>query len=107
MLVDWLRAFHTKVKRTLGRPAQSNGSILDDMVLGAVYGASGVVCLGLLLRGAGVRRYATVDDLSRRLFSKQQTLRGVVTSVGDGDNFRFYHVPWFLTWRRIPSDRSC
>lgn len=47
--------------------------------------------------------WVTPDVLQRRRW-----VRGVVTSVGDADNFRLYHTPsfgwrWPLKFRRVPT----
>ncbi|EEB06699.1 nuclease [Schizosaccharomyces japonicus yFS275] len=64
------------------------------------------------------RRIKDIEDLSSRFFRGQQksltklnSLYGYVTSVGDGDNFRFYHTPGgrLLGWhwlRKVPSNRN-
>ncbi|SSD59331.1 probable Probable endonuclease LCL3 [Saccharomycodes ludwigii] len=52
------------------------------------------------------KRYGTASDIPKNVF-KKHFLKGKVTSVGDGDNFHFYHTPggvlagwgWF---REIP-----
>lgn len=60
-----------------------------------------------------LRRYPTIDHLPAAIYNQksERGLLGYVTSVGDGDNFRFYHTPGgYLTgwhWlRKIPSDRK-
>lgn len=60
-----------------------------------------------------IRRYATIDHLPAALYSDKvnRGLLGHVTSVGDGDNFRFFHTPGgrLAGWgwlRKIPSDRK-
>ncbi|KAF7683942.1 putative endonuclease lcl3 [Astathelohania contejeani] len=39
------------------------------------------------------RRIISIEDLPRNIYGIKLT--GIVTYVGDGDGFRFYHTPWF------------
>ncbi|KAH7103005.1 SNase-domain-containing protein [Auriculariales sp. MPI-PUGE-AT-0066] len=55
-----------------------------------------------------LRRYPNVNALPHDIFVKKRWIRGVVTSVGDADNFRLYHTPgpfwnWPLKFRRVPA----
>ncbi|GAA5943080.1 Lcl3p [Sporobolomyces koalae] len=52
------------------------------------------------------RRIATVDDLRRCDFAPRRRLRGVVTSVGDADNFRLWHRPLLRRFATVPATRS-
>ncbi|KAF9221833.1 staphylococcal nuclease, partial [Gyrodon lividus] len=71
-------------------------------VLGAASGIGSAVAWrrwGKRLRSS---EWVTPDMLARRRW-----VRGVVTSVGDADNFRLYHTPgigwrWPLKFRRVP-----
>lgn len=68
--------------------------------------ATGLAAFVVLRRLARVR---TPQELDPRNFGKQ--MRGVVTRVGDGDNFRFYHTPggFLLGWgwlRSVPTLRA-
>ncbi|CAN3366809.1 hypothetical protein DICA4_F02014 [Diutina catenulata] len=68
--------------------------------------ATGLAAFVVLRRLARVR---TPQELDPRNFGKQ--MRGVVTRVGDGDNFRFYHTPggFLLGWgwlRSVPTSRA-
>ncbi|EJD54050.1 SNase-domain-containing protein [Auricularia subglabra TFB-10046 SS5] len=77
--------------------------------------AGGAALLGAVgaLAGARVyrryfRRYPIVDALPPDVYQKRRWIKGLVTSVGDADNFRLYHTPgpfwyWPLKLRRIPS----
>lgn len=60
-----------------------------------------------------LRRYPTINHLPAQVYSPNfdRGLLGYVTSVGDGDNFRFYHTPggYLAGWgwlRRVPSDKK-
>ncbi|KAL1411318.1 putative endonuclease lcl3 [Vanrija albida] len=54
------------------------------------------------------KRIRNADSLSTAVLDKKPWIRGVVTRVGDGDNFRLYHTPgpfWRYPFklRRVPS----
>jgi hypothetical protein len=46
------------------------------------------------------KRYPSIDYLTKPMYDHRLKLKGKVISVGDGDNFRFYHIPWM--WRLFP-----
>ncbi|GAA6018043.1 hypothetical protein JCM11491_000047 [Sporobolomyces phaffii] len=52
------------------------------------------------------RRIRNVDELTPRDFAPRRRLRGVVTSVGDADNFRLWHTPLLKRFARVPTSRS-
>ncbi|TXT13805.1 hypothetical protein VHUM_01172 [Vanrija humicola] len=54
------------------------------------------------------KRIRNADSLSTAVLDKKPFIRGVVTRVGDGDNFRLYHTPgpfwrYPLKLRRVPT----
>ncbi|KAG2051158.1 staphylococcal nuclease, partial [Suillus hirtellus] len=54
------------------------------------------------------RRLRTAEWVTPDVLRRKRWVRGVVTSVGDGDNFRLYHTPgfgwrWPLKFRRVPA----
>ncbi|KAH9477145.1 putative endonuclease lcl3 [Psilocybe cubensis] len=55
------------------------------------------------------RRIRNSDWITPKQLTRKRWLRGVVTSVGDADNFRLFHTPplggytWPLKFRSIPS----
>ncbi|KIM89888.1 hypothetical protein PILCRDRAFT_53296, partial [Piloderma croceum F 1598] len=54
------------------------------------------------------RRIRSGDWITPDIFTKKQRIKGVVTTVGDADNFRLYHTPgigwrWPIKFRSIPS----
>ena len=60
-----------------------------------------------------LRRYPTINHLPAQVYNSNfdRGLLGQVTSVGDGDNFRFYHTPggYLAGWgwlRRVPTDKK-
>jgi len=57
------------------------------------------------------RRIRNVDWVTPALLNKKRWIKGIVTSVGDADNFRLYHTPalgynWPLKFRRIPIQKG-
>ncbi|KAF8064227.1 hypothetical protein FPV67DRAFT_209983 [Lyophyllum atratum] len=76
---------------------------LTTFALGAFTAAS----TALLYARYG-RRLRNAEWVTPDLFARNRWIKGVVTSVGDADNFRLYHTPalgwrWPLKFRRIPS----
>lgn len=71
-------------------------------------------CLGLYhVYRRQLRRYATINHLPAAIYNPKNNkgLLGYVTSVGDGDNFRFFHTPggYLAGWhwlRAIPTERK-
>ncbi|KAG0693879.1 hypothetical protein DFH29DRAFT_370226 [Suillus ampliporus] len=54
------------------------------------------------------RRLRTAEWVTPDVLERRGWVRGVVTSVGDADNFRLYHTPaigwrWPLKFRRVPT----
>ncbi|KAG2133784.1 SNase-domain-containing protein [Suillus bovinus] len=54
------------------------------------------------------RRLRTAEWITPDILQRKRWVRGVVTSVGDADNFRLYHTPgfgwrWPLKFRRVPT----
>ncbi|KAH7924409.1 staphylococcal nuclease [Leucogyrophana mollusca] len=54
------------------------------------------------------RRLRTSEWITPDVLARKRWIKGVVTSVGDADNFRLYHTPgigwrWPLKFRRVPS----
>lgn len=59
-----------------------------------------------------LRRFPEATDITSSYF-RSRSLLGRVTSVGDGDNFRIYHMPggrlvgWgWLPWMKVPTARK-
>ncbi|KIJ32243.1 hypothetical protein M422DRAFT_265893 [Sphaerobolus stellatus SS14] len=53
------------------------------------------------------KRIPTADLVHPKLIAQRKWIKGIVTSVGDGDGFRLYHTPgpfwrWPLKLRKIP-----
>ncbi|KAG4306326.1 hypothetical protein PORY_000314 [Pneumocystis oryctolagi] len=56
-------------------------------------------------------RYSTAESIPASILNGKHVLSGVVTSVGDADNFRVFHTPggFFAGWhwlRKIPSSKK-
>ncbi|KAF8588123.1 SNase-domain-containing protein [Ramaria rubella] len=55
------------------------------------------------------KRIPTSEWVHPRLIAKRKWIKGIVTSVGDGDGFRLYHTPglfwrWPLKLRKVPTN---
>lgn len=71
----------------------------------SVIGLAGVFTISRAMQS--FRRIPNVDWVHPGILAKRPFLRGVVTRVGDADNFRFYHTPgpfwsWPFKFRRVP-----
>jgi hypothetical protein len=76
---------------------------LSAFALGSITTVSGAVVYRRYFR-----RIKNGDWITPDVFAKKRWVKGMVTSVGDSDNFRFYHTPafgwrWPLKFRIIPS----
>ncbi|KAG8728931.1 putative endonuclease lcl3 [Ceratobasidium sp. 428] len=74
--------------------------------LTSLVGVTGLLFISRAVRS--FRRIPNADWVDPGILSTRPLLRGVVTRVGDGDNFRFYHTPglfwhWPLRLRRVPA----
>ncbi|KAK6908149.1 mitochondrial protein [Kwoniella mangroviensis CBS 10435] len=88
-----------------------NDWIPKDPVVVGIISAAGATCL-TLGSIAGYRRYwrriRNANSVTTGMLDRKTWIRGVVTSVGDGDNLRLYHTPGpFFSYpfkiRSIPS----
>ncbi|KAG8856860.1 putative endonuclease lcl3 [Serendipita sp. 411] len=73
----------------------------------AMLGSSVLTVGGLRVYKRYVRRIPNSESVTAADLSKRRWIKGVVTSVGDADNFRLYHTPgigwrWPLKFRWIP-----
>ncbi|KAG8908850.1 putative endonuclease lcl3 [Tulasnella sp. 403] len=68
-------------------------------VLCAVGGAAG---LGLSLKFYNRlwKRIPDARSVTSKMLAERRWIKGVVTRVGDGDNFHFYHTPLSIVWKR-------
>jgi len=71
---------------------------------------SGLLLANFLYR-RNLRRISSVLQIPPAFLNNKRTLFGRVTSVGDADNFRFFHTPggrlsgWDI-WRSVPTERK-
>ncbi|KAJ7056550.1 hypothetical protein C8F01DRAFT_1154070 [Mycena amicta] len=77
------------------------------LVLSAFALGCGATASSALIYRRFFRRIPNGDWITPDIFAKKRWVKGRVTSVGDSDNFRFYHTPgfgwhWPLKFRRIP-----
>ncbi|PVF96787.1 SNase-domain-containing protein [Serendipita vermifera] len=71
-------------------------------------GGSLITFGGIRIYKGFFKRIRNSEQVSSSDFARKRWIKGVVTSVGDADNFRLYHTPgfgwnWPLKFRRIPS----
>ncbi|KAF6749570.1 nuclease [Ephemerocybe angulata] len=73
----------------------------------------GIVTTALVrFHGHRFKRLRNADWLTPDVLDGKRVVKGVVTRVGDGDNFRLYHTPifgghrWPLKFRTIPTTRA-
>ncbi|PFH47621.1 hypothetical protein AMATHDRAFT_67417 [Amanita thiersii Skay4041] len=74
---------------------------------GVGFGAISAVFIAVFYVKFG-RRVNNGDHITARMFNKKRWIKGVVTSVGDSDNFRLFHTPafgwcWPFKFKRIPN----
>lgn len=64
-------------------------------------GIAGTLFFFVKLYNKYFTRRRTFFDLSQNMINRQKQLYGKVVKVGDGDNFRFFHMPGgiFLGWK--------
>ncbi|GMG19140.1 unnamed protein product [Ambrosiozyma monospora] len=67
-------------------------SPFDPVILIYSAGLTGAILGGYKFYRNRIRRFPTTKELPTKLLRKRY-LYGKVTSVGDGDNFHFYHLP--------------
>ncbi|KZO97526.1 SNase-domain-containing protein [Calocera viscosa TUFC12733] len=68
--------------------------------------ASGALTLvGVRVYARYLKRIPNSDWVNPRILAEQRWVRGRVTSVGDADNFRLFHMPLFTwgRWRKVPN----
>ncbi|KAF9528817.1 hypothetical protein CPB83DRAFT_853783 [Crepidotus variabilis] len=70
-------------------------------------GGSSVLATGYMHRRYG-KRIVNSQWVTPAHLQRKRWLKGVVTSVGDADNFRLYHTPtigfiWPLKWKTVPT----
>ncbi|KZT58175.1 SNase-domain-containing protein [Calocera cornea HHB12733] len=74
------------------------------LVLSVAAASSALTLVGVRVYARYLKRVPNSDWVNPRILAEQRWVRGRVTSVGDADNFRLFHMP-LLTWgrwRKIP-----
>ncbi|KGB74862.2 hypothetical protein CNBG_0700 [Cryptococcus deuterogattii R265] len=61
--------------------------------IGSAVGASALTLLGVMGYRRYWRRIKNADYVTSELLRRRAWIKGIVTSVGDGDNLRLYHTP--------------
>ncbi|OIR57614.1 MAG: SNase-domain-containing protein [Amphiamblys sp. WSBS2006] len=80
------------------RRTQLANVLSGENILVAVFGA--LLFHGMVFLARAVSfRYRAVSELPESVFRRRTVLHGVVSSVGDGDGFRFRHVSFFELFR--------
>ncbi|KAK2465531.1 hypothetical protein APHAL10511_002423 [Amanita phalloides] len=89
-------------------PRQNNANHFTQWMFG--FGAGGLTLFysrRIYLRL--IKRIPNADHVTPTLFAEKRWIKGVVTSVGDADGFRFFHTPrlsglsWPFKFRRVPT----
>ncbi|OWZ78372.1 mitochondrial protein [Cryptococcus neoformans Tu401-1] len=104
---------HQQLSSESGSSAWSGNLGEDPVFIGIVsaVGASAFTLLGVM----GYRRYwkriKNADYVTSELLRRKAWVKGIVTSVGDGDNLRLYHTPgpffqYPLKIRTIPTTQK-
>ncbi|GAM85987.1 hypothetical protein ANO11243_039970 [Dothideomycetidae sp. 11243] len=89
------------VASQLGTTSPVVTTVLSSLTL------TGITLYGIRFYKHNLRRIPTANLIPPRIF-RRRTLYGYVTSVGDGDNFRFFHTPGgrFAGWGVLPFRRT-
>ncbi|KAI5954462.1 LCL3 [Candida jiufengensis] len=90
---------------------EENISFLHPKVILLSAGITLTTILSFKLYRQYLRPIRSILDLNPKMLENNHKLRGYVTRVGDGDNFRFYHTPGGIFWgwgwlKKIPTKRS-
>ncbi|KAJ6577334.1 hypothetical protein B0H19DRAFT_1119223 [Mycena capillaripes] len=106
----WNKGEHPEEIQGLVKRAESNLNAIPApiLILSAFALGSITTVSGAMVYRRYFRRIRNGDWITPDVFAKKRWVKGMVTSVGDSDNFRFYHTPafgwrWPLKFRIIPS----
>jgi hypothetical protein len=90
-----------------GKPSALAEELIKHPIILPALGFTSLLLVGLGIR-SGRKRYPTARDIPPRVLRQHRPIRGVCTSVGDGDNFRVWHTPWMarLLRQRPPKGRK-
>ncbi|KAI0063542.1 SNase-domain-containing protein [Artomyces pyxidatus] len=80
----------------------------ETLVLAAFLVGSASTLAAAAVHKRYVKRIPNSEWITPDIMGRKRWIKGVVTSVGDADNFRIYHTPgigwkWPLKFRRVPS----
>ncbi|KAF9074457.1 hypothetical protein BDP27DRAFT_1214238 [Rhodocollybia butyracea] len=84
-------------------------SIPPLLLLASACAAGAITALGVSrIHFRYFKRLENSDWITPDNYQKKRWIKGIVSSVGDADNFRLYHTPgigwsWPLKFRRVPS----
>ncbi|KAJ3868514.1 hypothetical protein EV359DRAFT_60605 [Lentinula novae-zelandiae] len=84
-------------------------SIPPQILVTSAFAAGAITAIGVSrIYSRYFKRIQNSDWITPESFQKKRWIKGIVTSVGDADNFRLYHTPgigwtWPLKFRRVPS----
>ncbi|CAG8732981.1 7015_t:CDS:2, partial [Acaulospora colombiana] len=104
-----LESTRVRAQTSLGPISDAWSRTPDAAKLGlAMVGGSLITFGGIRVYKGFFKRIRNSEQVSSSDFEKKRWIKGVVTSVGDADNFRLYHTPgfgwnWPLKFRRVPS----
>lgn len=95
-----------ELSRLYSSDPRARNLVLWTAGLTAVISSAGIFSMTRAVRS--FRRIPNADWFDPGILAARPLLRGVVTRVGDADNFRLYHTPglfwhWPLKLRRIPA----
>ncbi|KAI3608704.1 mitochondrial protein [Moniliophthora roreri] len=98
--------FSERLKKDASQWKQQVLNLTPEVLIAFVAGSATTIAASRLYVRY-LRRIKNHDWITPDVIEKKRWFKGYVTSVGDGDNFRFYHTPgigwrWPLKFRRIP-----
>ncbi|CAG7851359.1 Probable endonuclease LCL3 [Serendipita indica DSM 11827] len=111
----WKQFLHSRYETTQKelQPLKSSWSSLpDNAKLGiAIVGSSLLTVAGVWVYKRHMKRIPNSQFVTAEDFNRRRWITGIVTSVGDADNFRLFHTPsigwrWPLKFRSIPSGKD-
>ncbi|KAG1816737.1 uncharacterized protein BJ212DRAFT_1480596 [Suillus subaureus] len=106
---DTLQEYNANIKNRLRAKAYELGSRPAAYIVLSGFFLGSVSTLGVtFVYRRYFRRLRTAEWVTPDILRRKRWVRGVVTSVGDADNFRLYHTPgigwrWPLKFRRVPT----
>ncbi|KAJ3769639.1 hypothetical protein FB446DRAFT_747069 [Lentinula raphanica] len=98
-----------EVKDYVAELEKKASSIPPQIFIASAFAAGAVTSMSVSrIYGRYFKRIRNSDWITPDSFKKKRWIKGVVSSVGDADNFRLYHTPgigwsWPFKFRRVPS----